>query len=138
MPTRRKTRRRSTDVDLTSLMDVIFLLLIFFMVATSFHEETRALEVTLPRAENPTIISLDDGVTTVTLTNDKRIFVNDKEISARDLKQALTDEIESTDHRHVLVKGDTDAPYRNVTAIIDVVSGLDIEGISFAVVYTSL
>ena len=133
----RRRRRRRTDVDITPLMDVIFLLLIFFMVATTFHEETRALDVTLPRAENPRIVTLDENVLSVTISQDKRIFLGEREIEPRQLKDELKAELLDTGYRHVLLKGDQAAPYASVAGVIDALTALEVEGIAFAVTYTA-
>ena len=84
-----KKKRRASEIDITPLMDVIFLLLIFFMVASSFHEETRALEVTLPRAEHPKIITVDEAVLNITVTKENRIFLNDDEVEPTELIEKL-------------------------------------------------
>ena len=134
----KKNGRRPTDVDLTPLMDVIFLLLVFFMVATSFHEESRALDVSLPRAENPKVISLDERVLSLTISKDDNIFLNEDEIDPAKLKEELNRRILDTGFKHVLIKADAEAKYRNIVAIIDVLTVLEVDGISFAVLYTSL
>lgn len=134
----KKNRRRPTDVDLTPLMDVIFLLLVFFMVATSFHEESRALDVSLPRAENPKVISLDERVLSITISKDDNIFLNEDEIDPTKLKEELNRRILDTGFKHVLIKADAEAKYRNIAAVIDVLTVLEVDGISFAVLYTSL
>ena len=44
-------------IDLTSMIDVVFLLVIFFMVTTTFIEEAKVYKINLPRAERPTTVS---------------------------------------------------------------------------------
>jgi len=132
---KKKKERRRTDVDITPLLDVIFLLLVFFMVATTFHEETRAIDVTLPRAENPKIITMNEKVLSVPTSSDDRFFLNEDEVEPTDLRKALNDRIIETGFKHVLVKGDRDAKYQNIAAVIDALSALEVEGISFAVLY---
>ncbi|NQT92801.1 MAG: biopolymer transporter ExbD [Lentisphaerae bacterium] len=138
MSLRAKQRRESSDIDITSLLDVIFLLLIFFMVASSFHEETRALDVTLPRAENPEVITLDENVLSVTVSKDDRIFLNEREVDPQNLKEELTKEILATGFKNLLIKGDGETKYRNIAAVIDAATTLEVEGVSFAVLYSSM
>lgn len=134
----KKNRRKHTEIDITPLMDVIFLLLVFFMVATSFHEESRALEVSLPHAENPKVISLDELVLSITISKDDHIFLNEDEIEPAKLKEELNRRILETGFKHVLIKADAEAKYRNIVAVIDVLTILQVDGISFAVLYTTL
>ncbi len=132
---KKKTVRRRTDVDITPLMDVIFLLLVFFMVATTFHEETRAIDVTLPRAENPKIITMNEKVLSITISSDDRFFLNEREIEPRELRKELNAEVLATGFKHVLIKGDREAKYQNIAAVIDALTALEVEGMSFAVLY---
>ena len=134
----RKQKRKATEIDITPLMDVVFLLLIFFMVATSFHEETRALDVSLPRAENPKIITIDEQVLTITVTKDDRLFLDEVEIEPKALKDELDRFAMETGFRNVIVKGDESAKYRTIAAVLDALTMVETEGISFAVTYTSL
>ena len=134
----KKRTRKRTDIDITSLLDVIFLLLIFFMVASSFHEESRALDVTLPRAENPKIITLDEQTLSITITKEDQLFLNEQEIEAPKLKAELHDRALKTGFKRVLIKADGEAKYRYLAAVMDALAVLEVEGISFAVMYTAM
>ena len=114
-----KKPRRSTQIDITPLMDVMFLLVIFFMVASSFHEETRALEVALPRADCPRVITLDEGVLNITVTRDQQIFLGEREIEPPRLREELRTLARETGFTRVVVRADADTPYRHVVAVID-------------------
>ena len=138
MWTRKKKKRGATEIDITPLLDVMFLLVVFFMVATSFHEETRALEVTLPRAENPKIIAVNEDVLNITVTKDNRIFLNDDEIAPEKLKEELNERVKDTGFKNVIIRGDSEASYRSIVGIIDAANAVETEGISFAVLYTSM
>jgi len=134
----KKGRRLSTDVEITPLLDVMFLLVIFFMVASSFHEETRVLEVALPRADNPKVITIDEAVLNVTVTREGRIFLNDDEIEPPNLRRELRERVRETGFRNMIIRGDSDAPYRHIVAVIDAANAVETEGISFAVLYASM
>lgn len=138
MRTRTKKQRESTEIDLTSLIDVIFLLLIFFMVATSFHEETRVLDIDLPRALNPKVITIDENVLSIMVTKDNRIFLNNDEIEPSNLTDELNTRAKKTGFRNVIIKGDAETSYRNIVAVIDAANAVETKGISFAVLYTTM
>jgi len=61
-------------IDLTSMLDVVFLLVIFFMVTSTFIEEAKVYKLILPRAEQPTTISRDD-THCLSVTADGKIFL---------------------------------------------------------------
>ncbi len=134
----RRKPRQSTEIDITSLIDVMFLLVVFFMVASSFHEETRAVDVALPRAESSSVLSLDDTVLSITISRDDRVFVGEDEVLPGRLSQELNRVLTETGVKKVLIRGDSEAKYQSVISIIDKLSTLDVEGVSFAVLYTSL
>lgn len=135
---RRLQKRTATEVDITPLLDVMFLLLIFFMVASSFHEETRALEITLPRAETPKVITIDEQVLHITVTRDARFFLGETEVEPDKLRVELDSRIRESGFRHAIIRADADAPYRHMVAVIDALNAVEVEGISFAVLYTAL
>ncbi len=134
----RRKRREATEIDITPLLDVMFLLVVFFMVVSSFHEETRAIDVELPRAENPRVIALDDSVLSITVSRDDRIFVGDDEVVPGHLKQDLNRALTQSGIKNVVIRGDVGAKYQNIISIVDALSTLDVEGLAFAVLYTSL
>lgn len=135
---RKQRQNRETDIDITPLMDVIFLLLIFFMVATSFREQTRALDVNLPRAENPSIITLDENVLTITIDENKLIYLDKELIENENLKKELDKRIRETGYRRAIIKADASTPYHIVVAVVDALNAVETEGISFAVRYRTM
>ena len=133
-----KRKRKKTQIDITSLIDVMFLLVIFFMVATSFHEETRVLEVTLPRAEKPKVVTVNEDVLNVTVTGDNRIFFGDDEIEPEKVREELRKRLRDSEIKQVIIHGDIKAEYRYIISVVDASNIAEAEGISFAVLYTSL
>ncbi|MCJ8330413.1 MAG: biopolymer transporter ExbD [Lentisphaeria bacterium] len=134
---KRRKKKRKTDLDLTPLMDVIFILLIFFMITSTFHEETRVLDLTLPRAKNPKIVKMDKFLT-INVTKENLIYIDTDEepVDPAKLQEILKQRIEESEVKNVLINGDEDAKYKTITAIIDALNALEIDGISFAVIYS--
>ena len=68
--------RRSTegdDMNMTPLIDVVFNLLVFFLVATSFQRIQRELQVALPRAKASEVVSMDIQPVAVTISRSGEI-----------------------------------------------------------------
>ena len=61
-------------VDITSMIDVVFLLVIFFMVTSTFIEEAKVYKIELPRAKKPETVSRDD-THMLSVTGDGKIFL---------------------------------------------------------------
>ncbi|GIX29602.1 MAG: biopolymer transporter ExbD [Porticoccaceae bacterium] len=115
----RRRRRRDGEVNLTPLIDVVFLLLIFFMVSTTFTRETR-LELQLPEAQGEAPPPQEQGVE-IRVARDGSYAVNGKALVNRrveTLVEALRRESLGPDEP-VLIVADGEAPHRAVVAAMD-------------------
>ena len=55
----------AVSIDLTPIIDMVFLLLIFFLVATTFHQTEREMQIALPTAAAAGPISATSGISTI-------------------------------------------------------------------------
>lgn len=108
------------DVNLTPMIDVVFLLLLFFMVSTSFIRES-SLKVDLPEAGGQAIAD-QEKVIDIIINADGQFIVNnitldapDKELLSAQLKQAVG---ENTDP-HIIISADAKADYQNIVTAMD-------------------
>jgi biopolymer transport protein ExbD len=76
-------------LDLTPMMDMVFNLLIFFMVVTSFEKAERDLKVTLPDGSEAMPLTAKPQQIFVNIDKDGQYFVRSQEISANDLNHLL-------------------------------------------------
>lgn len=109
------------EVNLTSMIDVVFLLLIFFMVSTSFINEA-SLSVTLPTASSTPAPGEPEPVE-VTVGADGRYFFGGNELVNTGrvaLRQALLDAADADTDRVVVVRADARAPHQSVVTVMDV------------------
>jgi len=119
--------REEVNVNLTPLIDVVFLLLIFFMVSTTFNRQTQ-LQVNLPTADQSA--QPLDSQQPIELVIDQQgkynidglALVNN---SARTLRIALTKRIDSSSEiPALLVSADAAAPHQSVVTVMDVAGRL--------------
>ena len=127
----RQLRRPEVSINLTPLIDVVFLLLIFFMVSTSFSELTQ-LVVDLPEAEG-TPASADSTVLLVVdvqgnMTLDGEPVPNDAVGLSAALRQRLSG---NTDIR-VTLSADAMTPHQYVVTAMDVAAQLNITRLTIA------
>ncbi|WP_425398343.1 ExbD/TolR family protein [Aeoliella sp.] len=89
MPVQIKKGLSGSSLSLTPLIDVVFLLLIFFLVTTRFEEEERDMAVNLPKASaaEPTIFQGKEIFVTITPTGE--FFLEGKQYSASSLENKL-------------------------------------------------
>lgn len=127
----RQLRRPEVSINLTPLIDVVFLLLIFFMVSTSFAELTQ-LVVDLPEAEgapastNTTLLLVVDVEGNMTL--DGAPVPND----ARGLSEALRQRLSGNTDIPVTLSADAMTPHQYVVTAIDVAAQLNITRLTIA------
>jgi len=127
-------RREEPDVNLTSLIDVVLLLLVFFMVSTSFVKEAE-LKVDLPQASErpPSELPAERLEITVTATGEYR--VNDREL-VNSRPDTLRAAIEKTvgDKRDiaVIIRADASATHQSVVSAMDVLGRLGFQRLSIA------
>ncbi len=100
----------------TSLTDVVMLLLIFFLLSSSFMAEP-GIKVQLPRAE--TGEQKTEQVVTVTLTNQGKVYLNSAETSFERLQQEVAAALKDAPDRVVQIRADKDVTLQNTVRVID-------------------
>lgn len=138
---RRRHRRQVEGADLTPMIDVVFLLLVFFMVATNFVEETQQFPVELPKAEQAEVAKLEDVLSIAVFAfdenqpEDERVLfqIGDEPISHADLFKRIKQENETRDLSAIVVNADKNARYQDVITVISCLHGNKIENFSLAV-----
>lgn len=131
----RPRRREDPELNLTSLIDVVLLLVIFFMVSTTFVEEGR-LRVELPSAsEEPVARPQDPIVVTVTAQGSYRVneqgLVNN---APETLRAALVRVSEGERDRPLTIRADARATHQTVVTAMDVAARLGFRQVNIATV----
>ena len=128
-------RREDPELNLTSLIDVVLLLVIFFMVSTTFVEEGRLL-IELPTAsELPVARPQDPIVVTVTAQGSYR--VNEKGLvnnAPETLRAALVRESEGERDRPLTIRADARATHQTVVTVMDIAARLGFTQVNIATI----
>ena len=130
---RRRHRPRShfastTDPDLTPLTDCVFLLLIFFMVATTFIT-TKGISVDLPTGKSESRPSKDVNIV---IDRDGVVQINGDVTETADLADKIRLEMESNNTRNAILEASRTVMHEQVVKIMDIARGEGIESIAFA------
>ena len=105
-----RRNKRHAEIDITPLIDVLFMLIIFFVLTASFVQGK--LDVQLPSGEGS---SADmQGAVIVTVAADRKIFWNGREVTKEELKKLAA----AANGREMLVAGDEKVPYGEVAALL--------------------
>jgi biopolymer transport protein ExbD len=130
----RASRPEDPEINLASLIDVVFLLLIFFMVSTTF-ERPAVLKVDLPEAEN--VSTPQDQPVTFELVIDRngQFYLNDRQLmDARPatLRAAFNEAAGEDRDVPVILRADAETPHRFVVTAMDVTAQLGFSRLSIA------
>ena len=121
------------EVNLTPLIDVVFLLLIFFMVSTTFEHQSR-IKIDLPEASAaPT--SMDDDTLEIIIDAQGRYFIGDQQVvntTPETLKTAISKALGEREVPTVIIRADANTPHQSVVTALDVTSQLGLTRISLA------
>lgn len=128
--------RDEPEVNLTSLIDVVFLLLIFFMVSTSFVKQSQ-ISIRLPQADNTVIVK--DAVEAIDLmiTEQGTYLVNGRELinnKAETIRNALQKVSGGDTSLHLTISADANTRHQYVVTAMDVAGKLGFVQISIATV----
>jgi len=122
-----------TDVSLTPLIDVVFLLLIFFMVTTTFNQHAN-LRVELPEASN-TVQSSEENKIEVIIDKNGQYYINGTSLldqQSRTLLTALSKIMQKNSVEKILIRADAMAPHQSVVSVMDAAGKLGLNQISIA------
>jgi len=129
----RSSGRQKVTLDLTPLIDVVFLLLIFFMVSTTFDKQTQ-LKVDLPEASEQAAEDQEKDQIAITIDAQGQFYINDEELITHDLDtlmRAMTKISGDRTDLPVLVSSDKQAPFQAAIMVMDAVGQLGMSRLSF-------
>jgi biopolymer transport protein ExbD len=106
---------------------MVFLLLIFFLVATTFHQEEREMQVALPFASAAGPISASLREIVINVDRDGTIIVAGQPTSPDALRDMVAQRVAVNPEQKVAVRGDRNTAYANVVRVLDICKGAGIQ-----------
>ena len=129
-----RSAKPDTGINLTPLIDVVFLLLIFFMVTTTFTRETRML-ITLPEADGEALVSQQQVVLELVVSRDGSYSVNGQNLINGDIKTimaALKEASEGNKDIPLMITADAQSTHQAVITAMDAAGRLGFESLNIA------
>ena len=121
------------EVNLTPLIDVVFLLLIFFMVSTTFEHQSR-IQIELPEATASPVEIEEDSIEII-IDAQGRYFIGEEQVvntELKTLKSAISKAVGDRGTVPVTIRADASTPHQAVITALDATSQLGLTRISLA------
>ena len=119
------------EVQLTSMMDCIFLMLIFFLVSSQLKKVEKEIPMELPTATVAKDVKATPDLVTVSVDAKGELYVNSKPVGPAGLRSVLREAAKENPDRRIRVCGDVYAPFRSVVQVLDAckLEGLNVVGV---------
>ena len=116
---RKNKRSQAPAVQMASLMDVVFLLLCFFVTSSVFSQWETEVAITLPTAKSATIPGRMPGEIILNLNADGKVSVNGHALSLEEVTKRLTRIAENFPGQPVVIRADKTCSYETLMSLID-------------------
>ncbi|MEZ5499249.1 MAG: biopolymer transporter ExbD [Steroidobacteraceae bacterium] len=129
-------RSEEPEVNLTSLIDVVLLLVVFFMLSSTFIDEGR-VKIKLPEANASKAVKSATEPLVITVTREGVYRLNDRELvnsSAATLRNGIVKLVGDERNVRVTIRADADSRHQAVVTVMDVLSKLGFGQINIATV----
>ena len=113
-------------VNLTPLIDVVFLLLIFFMVTSTFQIDERDLSIQVPEAENGNPLEDLPETLVVGIRKDGSFRIGQETLDKEQLRDVLKRARRKNENQRVIVRADQDVPTKHPVSVLDLCAGMEI------------
>ncbi|MFN9348229.1 MAG: ExbD/TolR family protein [Planctomycetota bacterium] len=114
-------------LNLTPLIDVVFLLLIFFLVATQFSQDDQQLPIQLPSAKNALPMTVQPEELVVSIGQDGTYMLRGQRLSLEQLEPLLAKSVlDNPVQQTVILRGDKRVEFQSIVSLIDLCNRLKV------------
>ena len=124
------SRRPDPVVDVTPMIDIVFQLVLFFMVSTTFVTSP-GIQVDLPRSSAQTVLSEDKDIQ-VWMTTEGAVYVNEQPVDSSSLRKIFLDAARSNPNTMVIIKADTGVSHGRVVSVMDQAKAVGLSRLAIA------
>ena len=122
-------KRRMPAVIIVSLIDILAILLIFVIVTTTFKRDQPAVVINLPDSKTATAAPAQADRAILSISSDRKLFLDGKPVELSGLKQALLDMLAATPNRGLALNADKAAPFGMVVSVMDVLKEANVRNV---------
>ena len=126
---RSHSKNEEAQIDLTSMLDIVFIMLIFFIVTSSFVRES-GVEVNRPQASN--VVSQKDAGIFVAITSANDIFIDKRVVDVERVQATLEHLLLEQPDASLVIQADEHAYNGTVVKVMDAAKGAGVKNIALA------
>ena len=109
--------KKEPTIMIIPMIDIVFFLLVFFMVGTLYMNTEQQIPLNLPSTSTSTAKSIEPII--ITLTTSHKLYIDNREISADNLSQEVQDIVRTTPRQAFVIRATKDVYYNEVIALLD-------------------
>lgn len=121
-------KKTSMALDIASLIDVMFMLLLFFMLTTSFLKPS--IHLKMPEASNEERIEEQDII--ISIDKDNNIYLNRQKVDLNGLEGLLKQKFAHSKEKRIIFQGDETILYKKFVTVLDIVKRSGAKDINIA------
>ena len=118
----RRPQGDKLEIGMSSLIDCVFLLLIFFLVTTISKKENRDIDIDLPVSTSSLDVKPDNDTMVIGINKEKMLFYNGRPVSVSELHEILLELAEENQNRRIRIDCDKAVAFSRVVEILDLCS----------------
>ncbi|MCG6212427.1 MULTISPECIES: ExbD/TolR family protein [Vibrio] len=126
---RRQSKQEEAQIDLTSMLDIVFIMLIFFIVTSSFVRES-GVEVNRPSAAN--VVAQKDAGIFVAITSANDIYIDKRQVDVERVQATLEHLLLEQPEASLVIQADEHAYNGTVVKVMDAAKGAGVKNIALA------
>ncbi|MDA9250886.1 biopolymer transporter ExbD [Flavobacteriaceae bacterium] len=107
----------SPEFNMSSMTDIVFLLLIFFMIASTLAKNLDTIEIKLPEAKGKTE---NRNTVSVTINNRSQFFIDSKQVSKRRIERELLSKLKSSSSPSIVLRAEKKVAIDQVVYIMNI------------------
>ena len=109
--------KKEPTIMIIPMIDIVFFLLVFFMVGTLYMNTEQQIPLNLPSTSTSTAKSIEPII--ITLPTSHKLYIDNREISADNLSQEVQDIVRTTPRQAFVIRASKDVYYNEVIALLD-------------------
>lgn len=113
----------NSQINILPMIDIIFVILSFFIISSLFLVKLETIPVNLPKAETST--QEKDSLIVITLNLEKQVFIDGKFIDISQLENELSSRVSKSKNKKVVLRADKKISYGEVVNILDILRKIE-------------